>query len=147
MIIKVRIENEEFEVFIQDLASRPIIAMIGEDIFEVFPEEAGLPITEQSRTLQTEPKASSQTLQAPKTKNGHGPVLRSPLPGVITQICVKTGEAVTVGQEVMRLDAMKMSNSIRATHSGTVAKILVDLGQQVKHGDTLISIDHKGMTV
>jgi biotin carboxyl carrier protein len=37
------------------------------------------------------------------------------------------------------LEAMKMKNAIRATRAGRIADIAVSVGQQVNHGDPLLS--------
>jgi propionyl-CoA carboxylase alpha chain len=46
---------------------------------------------------------------------------------------------VEVGQDLCVLDAMKMNNRIRAPRSGTVKQVHVDAGQQVLHGELLIT--------
>ena len=43
-----------------------------------------------------------------------------------------------VGDEMCKLEAMKMNNSIRSNRTGTIGTIHVNVGQQVKHGDLLI---------
>ena len=67
--------------------------------------------------------------------------VKSPLPGNITQISIHQGDHVVKGQELLRLEAMKMVNIIHAAKSGTVSKILVDVGQQVMHGDVLVTVE------
>jgi propionyl-CoA carboxylase alpha chain len=57
---------------------------------------------------------------------------------VITAILVQAGSEVVVGQELCKLEAMKMNNSIRASRSGKVGSVMVSIGQHVKHNDVLI---------
>jgi len=62
---------------------------------------------------------------APAAKNGPGagtPV-KAPLPGVVTKILVKQGEAVKKGQTVLVLEAMKMENNITAESDGSVTGV------------------------
>ena len=61
------------------------------------------------------------------------------MPGTIVSVAVQPGDQVAVGQELCILDARKMNNRIRAPRSGTVAKIHVTAGQQVQHGDLLVT--------
>jgi biotin carboxyl carrier protein len=63
---------------------------------------------------------------APKpAASGAGKAVTSPLPGVIIAVKVNVGDSVKAGQEVAVLEAMKMENSIEATHDGTVTAIHV----------------------
>ena len=55
-------------------------------------------------------------------------------------LVVKQGEAVTQGQKVLVLEAMKMENAINAPKSGTVDSIQVHEGVSVNAGDALLTI-------
>ena len=66
--------------------------------------------------------------------------IKSPLPGVISAIRVKVGDKVSVGQEVVVLEAMKMENSIEAEVYGTVKAIHVERGDSVLEGEGIITI-------
>ena len=67
-------------------------------------------------------------------------VIESPMPGNIMDIKVKTGDKVEKGQVVLILEAMKMENDIVAESSGTVSKVLVEVGSSVQAGAPLIEI-------
>lgn len=77
---------------------------------------------------------------APKKATGAGTVITAPLPGTITSIMVKVGDAVKDGDTVLVMEAMKMANNITADGDGTVKAILVQQGAQVQSGDALIEI-------
>ncbi|MEX0322081.1 MAG: biotin/lipoyl-containing protein [Puniceicoccaceae bacterium] len=62
----------------------------------------------------------------------------APIPGKIMEIFVKEGDAVKVGQPVLKMEAMKMENVINATEAGTVGKIQVNEGDAVAQGQELI---------
>ena len=64
----------------------------------------------------------------------------APLPGTVTQILVKVGDAVKAGDTVLMLEAMMMENSITAEAAGTVKAIRVEKGAQVQGGDVLIEM-------
>ena len=78
---------------------------------------------------------------APKpAASGAGKAVTSPLPGVIIAVKVNVGDAVKAGQEVAVLEAMKMENSIEATHDGTVTAIHVAKGDSILEGASVVTI-------
>ena len=64
----------------------------------------------------------------------------APLPGTILKINVTIGDVVTVGQNVMIMEAMKMENQIQTTKAGEVTSIKVNVGDSVLQDDVLIEI-------
>ena len=64
--------------------------------------------------------------------------LKSPMPGVIVELRVEEGQAVTPGQVLLILEAMKMQNEIKAEGEGTVKSIKVAEGDSVPAGGLLI---------
>jgi pyruvate carboxylase subunit B len=62
------------------------------------------------------------------------------MPGRVVAVLVEEGAAVTAGQGVVVLEAMKMENEIRAEADGTVAKIFVQPGQAVDTGNPLFEL-------
>jgi biotin carboxyl carrier protein len=63
------------------------------------------------------------------------------MPGTILDVKVTEGAAVTAGQVVLILEAMKMENEITAPADGTVASIAVSKGASVNSGDTLMTFN------
>ncbi len=70
-----------------------------------------------------------------------GHTVVAPLPGSVINILVKEGDTVTVDQEVMTLEAMKMENSITTHYAGTVKRIFVTTGEVVPADAVLIEIE------
>ena len=66
--------------------------------------------------------------------------IRSPMPGKVTQLSVKAGDAVSKGQPLVTLEAMKMEHALAAPFDGTVETLSVALGDQVSEGATLIKL-------
>ena len=62
------------------------------------------------------------------------------IPGNIIKILVKEGEAVEEKQPIAVIEAMKMETNILATAKGTVEKIYVSEGQQVKAGEMVAKL-------
>jgi acetyl-CoA carboxylase biotin carboxyl carrier protein len=54
---------------------------------------------------------------------------------------VVVGQAVTIGQTVLLIEAMKTFNQIKAPRAGTVSRILVTSGQPVEYGEVLLVIE------
>lgn len=63
------------------------------------------------------------------------------MPGRVAAILAQEGEAVTAGQGIVVLEAMKMQNEIRAEHDGTLIKVHVQPGQAVEGGDPLFELE------
>ncbi len=66
--------------------------------------------------------------------------VRAPMPGKVTQISVATGDAVTKGQPLLTLEAMKMEHALTAPFDGTVAELAAELGAQVSEGALLVRL-------
>ena len=62
------------------------------------------------------------------------------IPGAVSKIAVKVGDAVEKNQTLATIEAMKMETAITARRSGTVAEILVTVGETVKGGQLLLVI-------
>ena len=66
--------------------------------------------------------------------------LRSPMPGKIVATPVKAGDAVTKGQPVVVLEAMKMEHALTAPFDGVVESVNAAVGDQVVDGFELARI-------
>lgn len=141
MNIDVVIDNQKYTVEIKDINSRPVLVTVQGDHFEVWPEAGGVaefsPGAVPTFSV-PESEPVSGALEGPADNSGGRDVL-SPLPGVIVAVLVKPGEIVTRGQELCTLEAMKMKNAIRANRDGTLATVEVEVGDQVNHGQVLIT--------
>lgn len=76
---------------------------------------------------------------APKPAAGNNAVT-APLPGTVTKILVKVGQAVTPNDTICLLEAMKMENTISAGATGTVKAICVQEGAQVQQGEAIVEL-------
>lgn len=100
-------------------------------IFDVNGESYYMPVTDHS--------AESATAVREKAKEANQ--VGSPMPGVVVALKVKSGDKVTEGEPVGTLSAMKMETSMLATVSGTVTRVLVNVGDKVNGDDLILEIN------
>ncbi|WP_322963100.1 acetyl/propionyl/methylcrotonyl-CoA carboxylase subunit alpha [Sphingomonas fuzhouensis] len=70
---------------------------------------------------------------------GDGAIL-SPMPGRIIAVAVTEGQAVSAGQPLVTLEAMKMEHVLTAPFDGIVTDLKADTGGQVAEGVALVRI-------
>jgi biotin carboxyl carrier protein len=68
-------------------------------------------------------------------------IIRSPMPGRVVGVHVKTGDKVEAGQTVVVLSAMKMESEYKAGKAGIVTEIAVNAGDTVENNQLLIVIE------
>jgi biotin carboxyl carrier protein len=67
--------------------------------------------------------------------------LTPPMPATVVRVAVNVGDAVTEGDTVVVLEAMKMELAIRAPMAGTVRAVHCKAGDLVQPGLVLLDID------
>jgi acetyl-CoA carboxylase biotin carboxyl carrier protein len=65
----------------------------------------------------------------------------SNMAGLVLELLVKPGEQVSVDQDVVMLESMKMQIPVQATANGTVKAIKVNEGDFVDDGDVLLEVE------
>lgn len=137
MKYKVSISDRSYEVEIEDIHARPIIAFVDGQKFEVHPDTESKP---EVRGEASESKPAVIPTPRP-VETGSEKELTAPLPGTIISVFVKPGDEIEAGKVVLIIEAMKMKNSIRATRGGIVAEVLVSPGQTVAHKQALVRFE------
>ncbi|MEO0617765.1 MAG: acetyl-CoA carboxylase biotin carboxyl carrier protein [Pseudomonadota bacterium] len=141
-------------------AIRELAELLGETgLSEIEIEREGLRIRVARQLSASAAVAVPAAAAAPTvaTASPPGPSADGPdAPGVVTSPMVGTtylapepnaapfvsvGAAVSEGQTIMIVEAMKTMNQIPAPHAGTVREILVENGQPVEFGEPLIVIN------
>jgi 3-methylcrotonyl-CoA carboxylase alpha subunit len=76
-----------------------------------------------------------------KTARSHHGLLSAPMPATVVKVLVEPGDAVTRGDTLIILEAMKMELPVRATANGVVTAVRCKQGELVQPGESLIEID------
>ena len=144
----VTIQDKTYHVEIPDPGASPLQVVVDGQPFEV--GIVGTEIEAAPAKLAPAPRPAAEPAQLPPPPRIEtalpvaasgalgGNEIHAPMPGTILSVDVKEGQQVEVGQVVCILEAMKMKNPIRATHTGTVAEICVAAGMTVPYGAVLI---------
>ncbi len=67
--------------------------------------------------------------------------VRAPMPGMVLRMLVEEGQAVSEGEGLVVLEAMKMENELKAGADGVVAKTHAAAGDAVAKNDLLVSFE------
>lgn len=73
-------------------------------------------------------------------QQAEGGRLTAPMPGKVVSFAVKVGDAVSKGQALAVMEAMKMEHTIAAPADGTVGELLYAPGDQVAEGAELLRL-------
>lgn len=138
---KYTINGNKYEVAIGEIVDNIATLTVNGEEFKVEMEKQAKP--EKKKPVVRAAAASGETSNA--AANGAAAnkagALKSPLPGVITEILVEVGQEVQAGDNVIVLEAMKMANNLQAEKSGKIAAICVQVGQSVMEDEPLVVIE------
>ena len=140
---KFKINGNEYHVAINSVEGKNASVTVNGTAYQVELEEAPAAAPGQAPVSAPASAAAPAAAPAPApapAAAGAGKAVTSPLPGVIIAVKVNVGDTVKAGQEVAVLEAMKMENSIEATHDGTVTAINVAKGDSVLEGAPIVTI-------
>lgn len=126
--LRVTVEGKSYEVEVE---------ILDEGVVEAAPRRgsAGASSRVAAPVAAAKPKAAPV---APAAEGGN--TVQSPLGAVVVSIDVNVGDAVTEGQQVVTLEAMKMNTIVTAPTAGTVKAIVVKPGDGVEEGQALIEL-------
>jgi propionyl-CoA carboxylase alpha chain len=71
----------------------------------------------------------------------HAGSLLAPMPGGVVRVLAGPGDAVSAGQALVVLEAMKMEHTVAAPVDGVVAEVAVAPGDQVTTGQVLVVVE------
>jgi len=139
-----KINGNQYEVVINTLEDDLATVEVNGNAYTVELEQKSTVVKTPKlmRTVAVPTTDSSQAIaktSSPTAPKGGG-TIKSPLPGVILKLHVKVGDVVSLSQELITLEAMKMENSVQADKAGEVIAIHFNTGDAVMEGDVLITI-------
>jgi 3-methylcrotonyl-CoA carboxylase alpha subunit len=67
----------------------------------------------------------------------------APMPATVTRVAVKSGDAVSKGETLVVLEAMKMEIAMAAPHDGVVKSVACEVGDMAIEGAELVTILRK----
>ncbi len=67
--------------------------------------------------------------------------IKAPMPGLVLKINVTEGQAITKGEPMLVLEAMKMENVLKAPADAVVKAIKVQKGNAVEKGQVLVVLE------
>ncbi len=85
-------------------------------------------------------------LQAATSSQGQGPSderVLAPMPATVTRVAVTSGDAVSKGETLVVLEAMKMEIAMAAPHDGVVKSVACAVGDRAKEGAELVMLMRK----
>lgn len=137
----ITIDNQTFDVEVLDNPRQPQVRVRvnGED-FVVSAETVTESPVAQAVSAPSPAIAAPIPTAAPPSTNGGAGAIKSPLPGVIKSIAVRTGQKVHANDELLIIEAMKAMNVIRAPRAGTIGAIYAAEGKQVAYGVPLLEL-------
>lgn len=140
--LRLRVGDTWYTVTVGDLTRSPVEVTVDGETFQV--EVEGLSPTRpqpprRSRTEHTLPPPPSEASASPVLVSGN--ILRSPMPGRVMSILVRPGDAVSTGDEVCVVEAMKMEQSIQSPRDGVIKSVHVQPMDTVNADDPLIELE------
>jgi biotin carboxyl carrier protein len=91
--------------------------------------------------FETERDLLLQRFSSLKHAEHHHEEIRASMPGLVVRVVAEAGSAVTKGDAVVILEAMKMENEVRAPADGMIKEIRVQQGQTVEKGELLVVLE------
>lgn len=127
---RITVEGKQYIVAVEDLSTE------GQSLY---PEPGSMSVAPQPAA--PVPTAPPPAVAAPAPGGAAGPGDEiAPLGGVVQTVHVSVGQAVSEGDKLVSLEAMKMVTHVVARHGGKVTHVAVKPGDPVDAGQVLLTI-------
>jgi glutaconyl-CoA/methylmalonyl-CoA decarboxylase subunit gamma len=144
---ELHINGKDFSIAVHNFSSkRADLEIAGVrytvDVRDIITEGENLPVSlvsETARTASVTGVAKPAATAARPATGGAGSVT-APIPGQLLAVLVKEGDQVEASQPLLKIEAMKMENTIIAPIAGTVRAVFVNAGDAVMQGQELLVI-------
>lgn len=139
---KYTINGNKYEVAINSIEENIANVVVNGEEYKVEMEKESEPV---KKKVVVRPVAQQEAAEPAESGNVNNVntnnAVKSPLPGVITEIKVSVGDEVKAGDTVVVLEAMKMANNLETEKAGKVTAILVKEGESVMEDTPLVVIE------
>ena len=147
---RVRVDGADVNARMTDLPGTPIALLsLGDEVHRVAvtrqPGRGRYSLSMDGRRYEVEAldertRAIRELSAANAGPVGPAPVI-APMPGLIVRVNVSVGDAVSAGQGLVVMEAMKMENELRATAAGVVKAVRATVGSAVERGTVLVELE------
>ena len=128
---EIEINNEVYRVTVKELPA---------DTDMTSPAPAPAPAPAQATEQATPAAKPTPVTQPAQATSASGTEVRAPMSGTIYKVVVSPGQAVSKGDVLIILEAMKMENEIVAPRDGVVGEIHVSPNESVQSDQLLLTI-------
>jgi pyruvate carboxylase subunit B len=147
-VFNVFVDEEYFEVNVDPQGGPPVINLAqGVSLGMAAPAAPMMPAAPAPAAPAAAPAAAAPVAApaaapapAPAAAAGAGKPLKAPMPGMIVRYTKNVGDAVSEGETLVVLEAMKMENALPAPASGKVLTITFKSGDSVAKGNVLCTV-------
>jgi len=138
------VDEDYFEVGVDEVGGSPVLSYIQQMPAApmTMPVAAAAAPAPAAAPAAPAPAAAAAPAPAPAPAAAEvaGTPLKAPMPGMIVKYQKSAGDAVTVGETVVVLEAMKMENALPAPVGGTIKAVNFASGDSVQKNDVLAVI-------
>jgi len=139
--LSARVDDRGYELEVSEPEPGVFLVKHNGRVFEAFASDGVITIGGHAFDVNViDPKRLRGAGSAGGQDDGHTEI-KTAMPGKVVRILKSTGDAVTKGEGVIVVEAMKMQNEMKAPRDGTVGDIRVAEGDTVGAGDVLVVID------
>ena len=135
--IRVKIKGTWHTVEVEEPQRYPLQVVVDGEAMSVEVESGSVPSPAGKRPPARE-AVSSPGLSAITQEDRK--IIRSPMPGRIVSVTANVWDELEAGAEVCILETMKMEQSVKLAHDGTVRAVFAHPGQSVAAGTPLIQL-------
>ena len=129
------VDNEYFEVGVEEIGGKPMVSYIHQP-----PVAAAAPAPAVSAPSPAPSAPAAKPSPAAPAPAVDGSAIHAPMPGMIVRFDKNVGDAVSKGETIVVLEAMKMENALASPVDGTIKSINFKSGDSVPKGAVLCVI-------
>ncbi len=135
--LRVRVNGEWYTVEVGDVYQSPVEVVVDGESYlielDTAVESGAAPTRGRQQRKVEQPGLRGIT-------QGDDRVIRCPLPGKVLSVAVDKGQVLEAGDEICKLESMKMEQSVRMATGGTVKNVKIKKDQSVNAGTPLIEL-------